>query len=117
MQRQTAYAEEECLTILRFSNLEGLKDTEQEDEFTDLEFNNIILLSCLLEEKTCVNRQVIEKILFSHLRFIRMAGKTNKLSSNDYEEMIAEVENIPKETVRLILRAEAEEVENALHQD
>ncbi len=117
MQRQIARAEEECLTVLRISSLERLQETEQKDEFTDVEFHNIILLSCLLEEKTCVNRQVIEKILFSHLRFIRMVGKTHELSLNDYVDMIADVEKIPKETVRLILRAEAEEVENAMHQD
>lgn len=113
MQRHIAYAEEECLTVLRFSNLEGLQETEQKDEFTDVEFHNIILLSCLLEEKTCVNRQVIERILFSHLRFIRMAEKTNEFSMNEYAEMIADVEKIPKETVHLILRAEEEEIENA----
>ncbi len=113
MQRHIAYAEEECLTVLRISNLEGLQETEQKDEFTDVEFHNIILLSCLLEEKTCVNRQVIERILFSHLRFIRMAGKRNGFSSNDYADMIADVENIPKATVRLILQAEAEEVAKA----
>ncbi len=117
MQRHIAYAEEECLTVLRISNLEGQQETEQKDEFTDVEFHNIILLSCLLEEKTCVNRQVIEKILFSHLRFMRMAGYPNEFSLKDHAEMIADVEKIPKETVLLILRAEAEELENALHQD
>ena len=117
MQQQIACAEEECLTILRFSNLERLQDAEQKDEFTDVEFHNIILLSCLLEEKTCVNRLVVEKILFAHLRFLRIAERPSELSLNDYAEMIADVEKIPKETVRLILRAEAEEMKNALNQD
>ena len=46
-----------------------------------------------------------------------MAGKLSKLSLSEYAEMIADIEKIPKETVRLILRAEAEELENAMHQD
>lgn len=117
MQRQIAWAEEDCLTVLRFSNLEGLQESDQKDECTDAEFHNIILLSWLLEEKTCVKHQVIEKILFAHLRFMRMAGKLSKLSLSEYAEMIADIEKIPKETVRLILRAEAEELENAMHQD
>ena len=122
VRQQLKEAAKECLSIRYIADFDPLNPPEELSDIDDEELNEIMdnatAVSCYLEDKIFVARKVIEKVVFFQQLILRHFDEDEEVSLEETAKLIAQVDDtIPMDVVMLILRAETEEVENALHQD
>lgn len=122
VRQQLKEAAKECLSIRYIADFDPLNPPEELSDISDEELNEIIAnaaaVSCYLEDKIFVTRKVIEKVVFFQQLIMRHFDEDEEVSLEETAKLITQADNtIPMDVVMLILRAEAEEVENAMHQD
>lgn len=122
MRQQLKEAVKECLAVRYVADFNPLDPPDELSSISDEELSEIIdnatAVSCYLEDKIFVSRKVIEKVVFFQQLILRHFDEDEEVSLEETAKLITRADDtIPMDVVKLILRAEAEEVENALHQD
>ncbi len=122
MRQQLKEAAKECLTVRHVADFNLLASPNELSDIDDKELNEIMdnatAVSCYLEDKIFVVRKVIEKVVFFQQLIMRHYDEDETVSLEEIAKQITHIDDtIPTDVVLVILRAEAEEVENALHQD
>jgi len=122
MRQQLKEAVKECLTVRYVADFNLLDPPNELPSISEEELSEIIdnatAVSCYLEDKIFVSRKVIEKVVFFQQLILRHFDEDEEVSLEETAKLITQADGtIPMDVVMLILRAKAEEVENALHQD